>query len=101
MFVIHSDAVKLPSAMALSKNFQDFIQKILCKDTSQRITIEDALSHAWVNGLTDKQAAKKRNSLLNQEIAPYLQHSGLQSKIKKGQQRKNIVKFLKKILQMK
>ena len=81
---VYSDPIQCPPNV--SKNFKDFIRKILNKDPNQRITIQHALLHPWVQGLSDEAVAKdkekKRNSLLNQQIAPYLQQFTRQTRLK-------------------
>ncbi|KAJ8335057.1 hypothetical protein SKAU_G00406960 [Synaphobranchus kaupii] len=48
------------SAMA-----KDFIQKLLVKEQSERMTAEECLLHPWIKPLTRKQAASRSRSSIN------------------------------------
>ncbi|XP_030638336.1 death-associated protein kinase 2-like [Chanos chanos] len=48
------------SAMA-----KDFIEKLLVKDPSERMTAEECLLHPWIKPLTRKQAANRSRSSIN------------------------------------
>ena len=57
---------KIPSFV--SEECQDLIRKLMTVDTSQRITIEDALNHPWFknhNISSYKEASEKLNSVSN------------------------------------
>jgi len=38
-----------PTSIKVSKDFKDFISKLLCTDPVKRMTIEDALKHPWLD----------------------------------------------------
>ncbi|XP_076837711.1 death-associated protein kinase 2-like isoform X2 [Brachyhypopomus gauderio] len=44
---------------------KDFIEKLLVKDQSDRITAEECLMHPWIKPLTRKQAATRSRSSIN------------------------------------
>merc|ERR1711997_53081 len=63
--------------LKLSDHFKDFIQKALVKDPSQRISIEDAIRHPWVQGVD------VGDYRLNKDVIHYLRQFSYQSKLKK------------------
>ncbi|XP_017547278.1 death-associated protein kinase 2-like [Pygocentrus nattereri] len=44
---------------------KDFIEKLLIKDPSERMTAEECLLHPWIKPLTRKQAANRSRSSIN------------------------------------
>ncbi|CAJ1083609.1 death-associated protein kinase 2 [Xyrichtys novacula] len=44
---------------------KDFIQKLLVKDPSERMTAEDSLHHPWIKPLTRSQKVKRNRSSIN------------------------------------
>ncbi|XP_053506903.1 death-associated protein kinase 2 isoform X1 [Ictalurus furcatus] len=44
---------------------KDFIEKLLVKDQSERLTAEECLLHPWIKPLTRKQAANRSRSSIN------------------------------------
>ncbi|KAG7457885.1 hypothetical protein MATL_G00232020 [Megalops atlanticus] len=44
---------------------KDFIQKLLVKEQSERMTAEECLLHPWIKPLTKKQAANRKRSSIN------------------------------------
>uniref|UniRef100_A0A672G3Q6 Death-associated protein kinase 2-like n=1 Tax=Salarias fasciatus TaxID=181472 RepID=A0A672G3Q6_SALFA len=44
---------------------KDFIQKLLVKSPSERMTAEESLLHPWIKPITRKQAAKRNRSSIN------------------------------------
>eukprot|EP01083_Nonionella_stella_P113712 335355_1 len=63
--------------LSLNEHFKDFILKILVKDPSQRMSIEDAMRHPWIQGV---DASDYR---LNKDVLYYLKQFTYQSKLKK------------------
>ena len=60
----------------ISDGFKDFIKKALHKDPYQRITIDEALRHPWIQGISPMDMK------LNQTIIEFLRQYGYQSKLK-------------------
>ncbi|XP_026874907.2 death-associated protein kinase 2-like [Electrophorus electricus] len=50
---------------ATSDMAKDFIQKLLIKDQSERMTAEECLMHPWIKPLTHRQAASRSRSSIN------------------------------------
>ncbi|KAF4076792.1 hypothetical protein AMELA_G00219210 [Ameiurus melas] len=44
---------------------KDFIEKLLVKDQSERLTAEECLLHPWIKPLTRKQADNRNRSSIN------------------------------------
>lgn len=44
---------------------KDFIQKLLVKDPSERVTAEECLLHPWIKPITRKQVANRNRSSIN------------------------------------
>lgn len=63
---IIKDPLTFPGDVELSDGFKDFVRKALKKNPHQRLTIEDALRHPWVQG---KAAAEIQ---LNRDVIRYL-----------------------------
>merc|ERR1719384_2534397 len=75
---IIKDPLQFPGDVELSDGFKDFVRKALKKNPHQRLTIEDALRHPWVQG---KAAAEIQ---LNRDVIRYLRQFNYQSKLKKA-----------------
>eukprot|EP01083_Nonionella_stella_P140224 429436_1 len=82
------DELRFPSMDAnyqkvlnLSEPFKDFVRKTLTKDPDQRITIDEALRHPWVKGVT---AADLK---LNEEVLPWLTQYHYQTRLKREVER--------------
>eukprot|EP01084_Bolivina_argentea_P076073 137836_1 len=63
--------------LKLSDHFKDFIGKTLTRDPLQRISVEDAIRHPWVQGV---DASDYR---LNRDVVHYLKQFSYQSKLKR------------------
>jgi len=63
--------------LKLSDHFKDFIKKTLVKNPAERLSIEDAIRHPWVQGVG---AGDYR---LNKDVIHYLRQFAYQSKLKK------------------
>merc|ERR1712087_707170 len=63
--------------LSLSEHFKDFIRRALRKDPAERISIEDAIRHPWVQGV---DAGDYR---LNKDVMHYLRQFKYQSRLKK------------------
>jgi len=63
--------------LQLSDHFKDFVSKILVKNPDERISIDDAIRHPWVQGI---QAGDYR---LNRQALDCLRQFNYQSKLKK------------------
>eukprot|EP01083_Nonionella_stella_P281488 957774_1 len=50
LFFPKNDA-RYHNELKLSDHFKDFVRKILVKDPSQRMSIEDAMRHPWIQGV--------------------------------------------------
>eukprot|EP01083_Nonionella_stella_P152853 490421_1 len=81
------DELSFPSAVGLFDDgressgfdsFKDFVYKTLVKDPAFRISIEDAINHPWVQGIT---ASERR---MSEGVIIYLGHFKHQSKLKKA-----------------
>lgn len=59
-YEFHPHFFSMTSSMA-----KDFIQKLLVKDPSDRMTAEECLLHPWIMPITRKQVAKRNRSSIN------------------------------------
>eukprot|EP01083_Nonionella_stella_P314936 1136206_1 len=69
--------VRYNNVLNLGEHFKDFIRKTLIKNPEKRITIEEAMRHPWVQGVTAVDFK------LNKEVLPWLKQRQYQSKLKK------------------
>lgn len=76
-FQDHTDGDTLKNILAMKYDFddghfsmtsslaKDFIQKLLLRNPSDRMTAQESLAHPWIKPITRKQAAKRNRSSIN------------------------------------
>eukprot|EP01083_Nonionella_stella_P070267 187906_1 len=69
------------NVLNLGEHFKDFVRKALTKDPEKRLTMEEALRHPWVKGVTADDFR------LNKEVLPWLRQFHYQTRLKREVER--------------
>jgi len=69
--------VRYKTPLKLSPAFKDFINKVLVKEPSKRLSIEDCIRHPWVQGVDAS------DFILNSDAMAFLRQFNYESKLKK------------------
>eukprot|EP01084_Bolivina_argentea_P159210 277289_1 len=69
--------IEFPEKIALTEQFKDFIQSMLIKDPTKRMSIEEGISHPWVCGIN------ANNYRLSNRVIYKMRQFSYQTKLKK------------------